>query len=112
MTLGGIRMIRLTAAALALALLGAGGAVAQEPPQRTGPPKFDIHAPIDPSRGDALSNPAYHGPEVLKFMGVKPGQKIADIFPGRFTLAFAQAVGPKGRVYGFMPDEILKVHPG
>jgi predicted methyltransferase len=99
-------MIRLTAATLALVLLsaGAGDALAQ--------PKFDIHAPIDPSRGDALSNPAYHGPEVLKFVGVKPGQKIADIFPGRFTLAFAQAVGPKGRVYGFMPNEILKVHPG
>jgi predicted methyltransferase len=99
-------MIRLTAATLALVLLsaGAGDALAQ--------PKFDIHAPIDPSRGDALSNPAYHGPEVLKFVGVKPGQKIADIFPGRFTLAFAQAVGPKGKVYGFMPNEILKVHPG
>ena len=99
-------MIRLKSAALAAALLAlaAGGALAQ--------PKFDIHAPIDPSRGDALSNPAYHGAEVLKFMGVKPGQKIADIFPGRFTLAFAQAVGPKGKVYGFMPNEILKVHPG
>jgi predicted methyltransferase len=99
-------MIRLTAATLALVLLsaGAGDALAQ--------PKFDIHAPIDPSRGDALSNPAYHGPEVLKFVGVKPGQKVADIFPGRFTLAFAQAVGPKGKVYGFMPNEILKVHPG
>jgi predicted methyltransferase len=99
-------MIRLTAATLALVLLsaGAGDALAQ--------PKFDIHAPIDPSRGDALSNPAYHGPEVLKFVGVKPGQKVADIFPGRFALAFAQAVGPKGKVYGFMPNEILKVHPG
>jgi predicted methyltransferase len=81
-------------------------------PARNGPPKFDIHAPIDPSRGDALSSPAYHGPEVLKFMGVKPGWKVADIFPGRFTTAIAKAVGPKGRVYGFMPDEIVKVHPG
>src|SRR5258708_8976303 len=90
------------------------GAVAQQPaaPARTGPPRFDIHAPIDPSRGDALSNPIYHGPQVLKFMGVRPGQKIADIFPGRFTTAIAKAVGPKGRVYGFMPDEIVKIHPG
>ena len=91
--------------ALALVALGAGGALAQ-------PPKFDIHAPIDPSRGDALSSPSYHGPEVLKFMGVKPDWKVADIFPGRFTTAIAQAVGPKGKVYGFMPDEIIKVHPG
>jgi len=103
-------MRRLKRAGLALALglagaaLAAGGALAQ--------PKFDIHAPIDPSRGDALSNPAYHGPEVLKFIGVRPGWKVADIFPGRFTTALAQAVGPKGKVYGFMPDEIVKVHPG
>ncbi|MGZ3376437.1 MAG: class I SAM-dependent methyltransferase [Phenylobacterium sp.] len=100
-------MIRLRSAGLALTLLAcaAGSAAAQ-------PPKFDIHSPIDPSRGDALSSPTYHGPEVVKFIGVKPGWKVADIFPGRFTTAFAQAVGPKGKVYGFMPDEILKVHPG
>jgi predicted methyltransferase len=101
-------MMRFKGAAFALTLLAcaaASGALAQ-------PPKFDIHSPIDPSRGDALSNPAYHGPEVLTFIGVKPGWKIADIFPGRFATAFAQAVGPKGKVYGFTPDEILKVHPG
>jgi len=86
------------------------GAVAQ--PSAPKRPAFDIHAPIDPSRGDALSNPSYHGPEVLAFVGVKPGWKMADIFPGRFTTAFAKAVGPKGKVYGFMPDEIVKVHPG
>lgn len=100
-------MIRFRGAALGLTLftLTAGSVGAQ-------PPKLDIHSPIDPSRGDALSSPTYHGPEVLKFVGVKPGWKMADIFPGRFTTAFAQAVGPKGRIYGFMPDEILKVHPG
>ena len=100
-------MIRFRGAGLAVALLAcaASAALAQ-------PPKFDIHSPIDPTRGDALSSPSYHGPEVLKFVGVKPGWKVADIFPGRFTTAIAQAVGPKGKVYGFMPDEILKVHPG
>ena len=100
------------AAALVLGMAGAASAQQPAPAAPRGPPKFDIHAPIDPSRGDALSNPAYHGPEVLKFVGVRPGWKVADIFPGRFTLAFSQAVGPKGRVYGFMPNEILKVHPG
>jgi len=100
-----MRILRGAALALAIFSAAAGGALAQ-------PPKFDIHAPIDPSRGDALSNPAYHGPEVLKFMGVKPGWKVADIFPGRFTTAIAKAVGPKGHVYGFTPDEIIKVHPG
>ena len=100
-----MRILRAGLLALTVVALAAGGALAQ-------PPKFDVHSPIDPSRGDALSNPSYHGPEVLKFIGVKPGWKVADIFPGRFTTAIAQAAGPKGRVYGFMPDEIIKVHPG
>jgi predicted methyltransferase len=48
---------------------------------------------------------------VLKFIGVKKGDRIADIFSGRFTTAFAAAVGPKGRVYGVVPTEIIKIHP-
>jgi predicted methyltransferase len=98
-------MIRFSSAALALALFAvAGSAPAQ-------PPKFDIHAPVDPSRGDALSNPVFKGPEVLKFVGLKKGDRIADIFAGRFTTAFAAAVGPKGRVYAVMPTEAIKIHP-
>ena len=103
---GALAALAMTGAVAVVAVaMGMDGALAQ-------PPKFDVHAPIDPSRGDALSNPSYHGPEVLKFMGVKPGWKVADIFPGRFTTAIAQAVGPKGKTYGFMPEEIFKVHPG
>jgi predicted methyltransferase len=99
-------MIRFTGAALALALLtfAASGAAAQ-------PPKFDLKSTTDPSRGDALSNPALKGPEVLKFMGIKKGDRVADIIPGRFTTAFAAAVGAKGRVYDVMPTEIIKIHP-
>ncbi len=101
------------AAALAVLVLGVGAASAQSPADAPRRLPFDVHAPIDPSRGDALSTPAaYHTAEVLAFMGVKPGWKVADIFPGRFTTAIAKAAGPKGKVYGFMPDEIIKVHPG
>ncbi len=98
-------MIRLRHVAFALALItvAAGGAIAQ--------PKFDLRSTTDPSRGDALSNPALKGPQVLKFMGVKRGDRVADIIPGRFTTAFAAAVGPKGRVYDVMPTEIIKIHP-
>jgi predicted methyltransferase len=99
-------MNRFASAALALAFvtLAAGAAPAQ-------PPKFDIHSPTDPGRGDALTNPVYKGPEVLKFIGVKRGDRIADIFGGRFTTAFAAAVGPKGRVYSVTPQEAIKIHP-
>ncbi len=92
------------ALATTLALLAAGSASAQ-------PPKFDIRAPVDPSRGDALTNPVFKGPEVLKFIGVRKGARIADIFAGRFTTAFGAAVGPKGRVYAVMPVEAIKIHP-
>ena len=112
-------MGRALGVALALAVLAfAAGASAQPPAASPGAPaaprrpSFDVHSPIDPSRGDALDTAAYHGPQVLAFIGVKPGWKVADIFPGRFTTAFAEAVGPKGHVIGFMPDEIFKVHPG
>jgi predicted methyltransferase len=93
-----------SALALALAVLAAGAApaLAQRP---------DITAAVDPSRGDALSNPALKGPEVLAFIGVRRGDRVADIVAGRFTRALAQAVGPKGHVYAIVPAEIIKIHP-
>jgi predicted methyltransferase len=86
-------------------LLAAGGAwpvLAQRP---------NIAAATDESRGDALNNPELKGPEVIKFIGLKKGQKVADLFAGRFTTAFVQTVGPKGKVYAMMPTEIIKIHP-
>jgi predicted methyltransferase len=59
---------------------------------------------------DALSDPSLKGPEVIKFIGVKPGDKVADIVSGRFARALAAAVGPKGKVYAVMPAEIVKAH--
>jgi predicted methyltransferase len=112
-------MNRTSNGSLALAALAfAATSVWAQPPASSTPsgtprrPPFDIHAPIDPSRSDALQSPdVYHTAEVLTFMGVKPGWKVADVFPGRFTTAFSQAVGPKGHVIGFLPEEIFKVHP-
>jgi predicted methyltransferase len=89
---------------LTFVALAAGGALAQ-------PPNFDIRSPTDPSRGNALSNPDFKGPEVLKFIGVKPGDRVADIFSGRFTTALGGVVGPKGRVYAIVPEEAIKIHP-
>jgi predicted methyltransferase len=99
-----MRRLRGAVLAVTVAVLAAGGALAQ-------PPKFDIRSPTDPSRGDALNNPEFKGPEVLKFTGVKKGERVADIFSGRFTTAFAAAVGPKGRVYAVVPEEAIKIHP-
>jgi predicted methyltransferase len=60
---------------------------------------------------DALTDPALKGPEVIAFMGLKPGSKVADIVAGRFVRAESAAVGPKGKVYAVMPAEVIKAHP-
>jgi predicted methyltransferase len=60
---------------------------------------------------DALTDPAMKAPEVIAFIGLKPGNRMADIIAGRFVRAESQAVGPKGKVYAVMPEEIVKPHP-
>ncbi|HEY2178728.1 MAG TPA: methyltransferase [Caulobacteraceae bacterium] len=48
--------------------------------------------------------------EMLSFAGVKPGQTVVDLLPGSgyFTRLFSVAVGPKGKVYAFIPTEVAK----
>lgn len=43
--------------------------------------------------------------EMLEFIGLQPGWRIADIRPeeGYFTRLFAPVVGPTGQVYAFVP---------
>jgi predicted methyltransferase len=60
---------------------------------------------------DALTDPSMKGPEVIAFIGVKPGDRVADIVAGRFVRALSGAVGPNGKLYAVMPAEVLKVHP-
>jgi predicted methyltransferase len=60
---------------------------------------------------DALTDPAMKRAEVIAFIGVKPGYRVADIVAGRFERALSQAVGPNGKVYAFEPAEVVKVHP-
>ena len=68
-----------------------------------------MSAPAD-TEGDALTNPAFKGPEVVAFIGVKPGDRVADIIAGRFVRILSQAVGPTGKVYAIDPAEIVKMH--
>lgn len=48
---------------------------------------------------DAARKPA----EVIAFAGIKPGDKVADLLPGRgyFTRIFSNVVGSSGHVYAF-----------
>ena len=64
-------------------------------------------AAADPVRGaDAASVDARrHGPEILAFAGVEPGDKVIDLIPGSgyWTRLFAKTVGADGHVYGIWP---------
>lgn len=53
---------------------------------------------------DARSRPS----EILAFARVAPGQRVADLWPGGgyYTRLLARAVGPQGRVYAFVPNEL------
>jgi len=56
-------------------------------------------------------DPAWKVPEVIAFIGVKPGDKVADVIGGRLTASLAQAVGPTGKVYAVEAAEVVKAHP-
>jgi predicted methyltransferase len=60
---------------------------------------------------DAMTDPAMKREEVMAFIGVKPGDKVADVVAGRFVRAFSVAVGPKGKLYAVEPSEVVKAHP-
>jgi predicted methyltransferase len=85
-----VMMVKLAAAAAGCVLLAAGVAWAAAP-------------------SDALTDPALKGPEVIAFIGVKPGDRVADLCAGRFVRALSRAVGPKGHVYAVEPAELVKV---
>ena len=75
--------------------------------QAAGIPKAITAAVADPARpeadkkADADRKPA----ESVAFAGIKPGEKVVDLLPGRgyFTRIFSAVVGPKGHVYAVPP---------
>jgi len=56
-------------------------------------------------------DPAWKAPEVIEFIGLKKGDKVADIVAGRLTASLAQAVGPTGKVYAIEAAEVVAHHP-
>ncbi|HEY2682197.1 MAG TPA: hypothetical protein VGI93_01700 [Steroidobacteraceae bacterium] len=79
---------------LVLSVAAAGSAFAQATPSAPPPP-----------------NPAWKISEVVSFIGLKKGDKVADVVAGRLTGALAKAVGPTGKVYAVETAEVVKVHP-
>lgn len=66
--------------------------------------------PKEDTDRDAARKPA----EMLVFAGIKPGQTVVDLMPGKgyFSKLFAGAVGPGGKVYAFQPAEFAKFAKG
>ena len=95
------RMIAAVAAGLFLATIGP--AIQAQTPA--------AQAPAAQAPADALTDPAMKREQVIAFIGVKPGDHVADIIAGRFIRALSAAVGPKGKVYAVQADEIVKAHP-
>jgi predicted methyltransferase len=60
---------------------------------------------------DRTPDPAWKVPEVLAFVAVKKGDKVADIVGNHLTAALAQAVGPTGKVYAIETTQVAKLHP-
>jgi predicted methyltransferase len=86
----------LGAALLALALSGA--AIATAVPAYVTKAVADTSRPKADTDRDALRLPA----ETIAFAGVRPGMKVAELFPGGgyFTRLLSDVVGPTGHVYG------------
>ena len=84
-----------------LASLLAGAALAQVTPAITA-------AIADPGRpaADIARDAARKPDQTIALTGMKPGYKVADLFPGGgyFTRIFSKVVGPTGKVYDVIPD--------
>ena len=92
-------------AGIAVGAIFAGGlALAADVPAYISAAVADKGRPAEDVARDAARKPA----EMLMFAGIKPGDKVVDLIPGKgyFTKIFAKAVGPSGHVYAFQPSEL------
>ncbi|MDR3446559.1 MULTISPECIES: class I SAM-dependent methyltransferase [unclassified Dyella] len=69
----------------------------------------DKNRPADDRALDDQRHPA----AVLGFTGIKPGDVVVDLMPGKgyYTRLFSRMVGPKGKVYALQPSEMDKKAP-
>jgi len=96
-------LISLGTVAAALLTTGTDAQAASAVPQDLSAAVADPARPEDDRKRDADRKPA----ECLAFAGLRPGQSVADLLPGRgyFTRIFSAVVGPKGRVYAVAPPK-------
>lgn len=78
-------------------------------------PSFVALAVADKNRPeeDRALDDQRHPVAVLGFSGIKPGDTVVDLMPGKgyYTRLFSRMVGPKGKVIALQPTEMDKVAP-
>ena len=80
-----------------------------------GAPAYVTAAVADKSRpaADVERDPERKPAEVLAFAAIKPGQTVGELMPGGgyYTRLLSDIVGPKGHVYGLVPEGFAKMRP-
>ncbi len=86
---------------------------ATTPPPANFVPPYVAAAVNDGGRpaADTVRDPDRKPSEALAFAGIRPGMKVVDLIPGGgyFTRIFSKVVGPTGKVYAYVPDELSRL---
>jgi predicted methyltransferase len=61
--------------------------------------------------GESSADPAWKVPQIIAFIAVKKGDRVADIIGNRLVESLASAVGPTGKVYAIETAQVAKLHP-
>jgi predicted methyltransferase len=61
--------------------------------------------------GDRPLDPAWKVSQVIAFIALKKGDKVADIVGNHLTASLARTVGPTGTVYAIETAQVAKLHP-
>jgi predicted methyltransferase len=86
-------------------VVASGAALAADAPPNIAAAVADSGRPAADTALDGARKPA----EILAFIGVKPGMRVVDVWPGSYwDRLFSKAVGPSGHVYMFLPTEAAK----
>ena len=83
------------------------------PPGMEGVPAHVIAAVSDLGRPatDLARDAALKPSQLLAFTGVRSGARVVDLIPagGYWTRILSKAVGPRGKIYAYVPDELTKL---
>jgi predicted methyltransferase len=105
-------MRAMTLGVTAAALLSGCASTPPQPPPLGGTPANIVASVSDRARppADVARDAAMRPGPLLAFAGVRPGYKVVDLIPaaGYFTRLLSKAVGPNGKVYAYVPDELTR----